>query len=314
MIEFEAGSGHHSAYGKKILIAIILIAMIIIIAYFTNGKYIYKKENVYNYNAEDLSYIVTNANKDSNGDGIENWRANLLGADPLQNADNTHYNDVSNEKPKSLSQSTTSNKERNLTEDAAINIYAAASEMRASGNTSTPAATAIGSAIATQAIDATKNKTINIDESKIVISNDNSRDALKVYGNKLMTAVIRLYPKVNEASVLDKYYKTNNINVLKDLQSNVDMLSLMMSEIYKINVPSSAYTIHIEVLSRISGAINVEKSLMRTDKDALAAMIALQELKSFDKIVPATLADLKAFFDKKNVYFISSEPGFIINK
>ena len=305
MLELEVDSSHNNTYIKKIILAIVLMSIIVIIMYFTNGKYIYKKEEAYIYNSNDLSYIVDNANKDSNGDGIENWKTHLLGSNPLQNTQ-----DVNNDTQNNASTS----KEKNLTNEVAINVYAAASEMRASGDTSTPTAVAIGSAIAAQTLDQNNNKQVNIDENKILISNDNSKAALKIYGNKLMAAIISFYPKVNEVRVLEKYYKNNDIKVLKDLQSNVDLLNFMLSEIYKIKVPSDAYNIHHEVLTRIAGAISVEQSLSRADKDALKAMIALQELRSFDKIVPSTLADIKAFFDKKNVYFISSEPGFIINK
>ena len=302
MIEFEAGGAHHYSYIKKILLAAILVLIILVIVYFTHNKYTYQKEEAYNYTARDIGYIVADANKDSNGDGIENWKSNLLGADPSSIISN----------PNLIYASSTTKKDVGLTDEVAINVYAAANELRSKGDTSIPTTNAVGAAIAANALD--KNKVIKIDESKIIINNDNSKVALRAYGNNLMSAIITYYPKVHEGGVLQAYYKTNDVNVLKDLQSNIDMLDLMLNQIYKIKVPSDAYNIHREILTRIVGAKAVEQSLMHTDKDALSAMIALQELKGFDKITANTLSDLKSFFDQKGIYFISNEPAFIINK
>lgn len=302
-MELSVGDSKVNPIYKLILVAVILL-LIIGGGYIFKNKYIYKADDIasYNYKVQDLSYVVEKASDDTDGDGMANWRENLLGTDP--NSSNSNAVGVYG-----FSSSTISND--NLTEQVAISLYASANALRAAGDTSTPATMAMTSAIADQAL---VRNAPEADSKKIIIINNNSREALRVYGNSLLGYIIVYYPKVNESQVLNLYYKNGDKAVLKDMQVNVDSLELMLSELYKVKVPSAAYEIHLLTLNTILKAIQMEKSLIKADTDALPTMIAFKEWQGFTEVNKAIMSKYKDFFNAHNVVFGVHDAGNIINQ
>ncbi len=242
------------------------------------------------------------ASDDTDGDGMANWRENLLGTDP--NASNSSIVGVDSSSSSTISSD-------NLTEQVAISLYASANALRAAGDTSTPATMAMTSAIADQAL---AQKLPEADVKKIIVISDNSREALRVYGNSLLGYIIVFYPKVNESQVLNLYYTKGDKTVLKDMQVNVDSLELMLGELYKVKVPSSAYEIHLLTLNTILKAIQMEKSLIKADTDALPTMIAFKQWQGFTAVNKAIMSKYRDFFNAHNVVFKPRDAGNIINQ
>ncbi len=312
----------NSNYKKKIIIAVVIVIVIFIIAYFSKNKYLYKNNNdnanTFDYKTSNLDYVVANANDDADGDGLENWRENLLGSDPSSaNGINTQGNiDINGAAIKSGAGGTAGNasssiSSNNLTDQVAISLYASANALRNSGDTSSSSMSAISSAIAEQAL----NKTITqIDETKIKIIADNSKESLKSYANSVFGYVIVYYPKVDESKVLDAYYKNNDKAILNDLLPNIKSLELMLSEIYKVKVPSDIYNLHKELIIYISSAIEIEKSLAKVDSDVLNAMIAFKQLRTMQKSNEDLIAKYKDFYNKKNIVFAARDAGNLINR
>lgn len=297
-------------YKKKIIVAIVVIIAIVAIAYFSKSKYLYKNPradevNTLDYKTNNLDYIVSDANSDPDGDGLEKWRENLLGSDPLS-SNNLNKNNTGN-----ASGTASGISSSNLTDQVAISLYASANALRNNGDTSTSSMAAVSSAIAAQAL--AKVAPI-IDESKIKIVADNSKESLKAYANSVFGYVIIYYPKVDEAAVLDLYYKNNDKTVLADLGANVKLLEIMLSEIYKVPVPSDVYAIHKDLITYIISAIEVEKSLAKADTDVLNAMIAFKELRTMKSSNDALIKKYKDFYDKKNVVFAARDAGNLMNK
>lgn len=303
-------------YKKKIIIAACIVVVIFIIAYFSKNKYLYKNPkadevNVLDYKINNLDYIVSDANSDRDGDGLQKWRENLLGSDPLSSNNlNTNTNGASNTRTNN-NNATSSISASNLTDQVAISLYASANALRNNGDNSSSSMAAVSSAIASQAL----NKVAPvIDESKIKIVADNSKESLKAYANSVFGYVIVYYPKVDEAAVLNVYYKNNDKTVLADLGANVKLLDIMLSEIYKVKVPSDVYAIHKELIVYIMSAIEIEKSLVKADTDVLNAMIAFKELRTMKTSNETLIKKYKDFYDKKNIVFGAKEVGNIINK
>ena len=308
-------------YKKKIIVAVVVIAAIVAIAYFSKSKYLYKNPkadevNVLDYKVNNLDYIVSDANSDRDGDGLEKWRENLLGSDPLS-SNNLNINEsatktVYDNKGIAIKASDTASgvSNSNLTDQVAISLYASANALRNNGDTSTSSMAAVSDAIASQAL--TK-KTPTIDETKIKIVADNSKESLKAYANAVFGYVIVYYPKVDEAAVLNVYYKNNDKTVLVDLGANVKLLDIMLSEIYKVKVPSDVYPIHKDLITYIMSAIEIEKSLIKADTDVLNAMIAFKELRTMKTSNDALIKKYRDFYDKKNIVFGPKDAGSILN-
>ena len=302
-------------YKKKIIVAVVVIVAIVAVAYFSKSKYLYKNPkadevNVLDYKINNLDYIVSDANSDRDGDGLQKWRENLLGSDPLSSNNlNTNTNGASNTRTNN-NNATSSISASNLTDQVAISLYASANALRNNGDTSTSSMAAVSSAIAAQALE---KKAPTIDESKIKIVADNSKESLKAYANAVFGYVIVYYPKVDEAAVLNVYYKNNDKTVLADLGANVKLLEIMLSEIYKVPVPSDVYPIHKDLIAYIMSAIEIEKSLVKADTDVLNAMIAFKELRTMKASNDALIKKYKDFYDKKNVVFGAKDAGSILN-
>ena len=304
-MEFEY-SGHKNKYINKIILAVVITILLLIIGYYTSNKYLYQNtaiDSAYDYAPNSLDYVVKDANADPDNDGIANWRENLLGTNP-----NSANSDPTNIKGNQNSNSTTT---LNLTDEVAKSIYATANTLNMSKDTTTPTVMAVASAIADQAL---ANKTIDIKEQSIVVISDNSREALKSYGNKLFGLIIVYYPKVNEGAVMDAFLKKEDVNVLKDLQPNVDSLNLMLSEIYKVKVPSEAFELHKQTLVNLISARDTEVSLMKSSSDSLSAMVAVKNLQAAGNKYTALIKEYKTFFDSKNVVFGAKDPGSIVNR
>lgn len=314
-IENTVALMHEHDYKKKIILAVVVIIAIVAIAYFSKSKYLYKNPkadevNVLDYKINNLDYIVSDANSDRDGDGLQKWRENLLGSDPLSSNNlNTNTNGASNTRTNN-NNATSSISASNLTDQVAISLYASANALRSKGDTSTSSMAAVSSAIAAQALE---KKVPIIDESKIKIVADNSKESLKAYANSVFGYVIVYYPKVDEAAVLNVYYKNNDKTVLADLGANVKLLEIMLSEIYKVPVPSDVYPIHKDLIVYIMSAIEIEKSLVKADTDVLNAMIAFKELKTMKASNDALIKKYKDFYDKKNIVFGAKEAGSILN-
>lgn len=302
-----AWDGPKNNYKTKIIIAIITIILLTIVGYYTNNKYIFKNNDdlTSNYTPANLDYIVTDANDDQDGDGIENWKENLLGTDP--NSAETQTNSGI-----TVSDEVSSN--TNLTIEAAKSIYTIANELRSADNLATDSIKAVTAALSQSIIDANNKPTTRVDDYQIKISPDNSRAALKAYGNSLFGYIIAFYPKVDEAQVLKKYFDTGDKTVLLDLKSNVDMLSEMLKGLYKIPVPSKAYNLHKEIMLSVAEAIDMENGLMKADSDSLTSSMALSKLKSYKDTNVRLLAESKKFFDTNNIVFGAREPGSILNQ
>lgn len=302
-MELSVGDSKVNPIYKLILLAVILL-LIIGCGYIVKNKYIYKTDDTasYNYKVQDLSYVVEKASDDTDGDGMANWRENLLGTDP--NSSNSSLAGVDSSASSTISSD-------NLTEQVAISLYASANALRAAGNTSTPATMAMTSAIADQAL---AQKLPEADIKKIIVISDNSREALRVYGNSLLGNIIVFYPKVNESQVLNLYYTKGDKAVLKDMQVNVDSLELMLGELYKVKVPSAAYEIHLLTLNTILKAIEMEKSLIKADTDALPTMIAFKQWQGFTEVNKLIMGKYKDFFNSHNVVFGVHDAGSIINR
>lgn len=302
-------------YKKKIIVAVVVIVAIVAVAYFSKSKYLYKNPkadevNVLDYKINNLDYIVSDANSDRDGDGLQKWRENLLGSDPLSSNNlNTNTNGASNTRTNN-NNATSSISASNLTDQVAISLYASANALRNNGDTSTSSMAAVSSAIAAQALE---KKVPTIDESKIKIVADNSKESLKAYANAVFGYVIVYYPKVDEAAVLNVYYKNNDKTVLADLGANVKLLEIMLSEIYKVPVPSDVYPIHKDLIAYIMSAVEIEKSLVKADTDVLNAMIAFKELRTMKASNDALIKKYRDFYDKKNVVFGAKDAGSILN-
>ena len=310
-MEFEYSS-QKNKYINKIILAVVITILLLIIGYYTSNKYLYQNtavDTTYDYAPNSLDYVVKDANADPDNDGIANWRENLLGTNPNSaNSDPTALLNAQNIKQDQKSNSSTT---LNLTDEVAKSIYATANTLNMSKDTTTPTVMAVASAIADQAL---ANKTIDIKEQSIVVVSDNSREALKIYGNKLFGLIIVYYPKVNEGAVMDAFLKKEDANILKDLQPNVDSLNLMLSEIYKVKVPSEAFELHKQALISLISARDIEVSLMKANSDSLSAMVAVKNLQAGSKKYTALLKEYKTFFDSKNVVFGAKDPGSIVNR
>ncbi len=320
----------HNNFKKKIITAICIIVVIFVIAYFSKNKYLYRATDdatAFDYKTSNLDYVVANASGDADGDGLENWRENLLGSDPSSantlntntvggiNSSNSNTVDANGVAIKSgagtVANASSSISSSNLTDQVAISLYASANALRNNGDTSSSSMAAISGAIAEQAL----NKTIiQIDETKIKIVADNSKESLKSYANSVFGYVIVYYPQVDESKVLDAYYKNNDKTILNDLLPNIKSLELMLSEIYKVKVPSDVYNLHKELITYISSAIAVEKSLAKADSDVLSAMIAFKQLRTMQKSNEDLIAKYKDFYNKKNIVFAARDAGNIINR
>lgn len=134
------------------------------------------------------------------------------------------------------------------------------------GSTAGEALALIGTELAAESLDPQYSNT------DILISGDNSEEALRAHGNKVASIALSYTLPAgakNELAVMEEYSTMNNPDALKGLDPIIEAYAGMRDDMLKIPVPSSMIKEHLS-LTNVYNALYVDiKAFRNIEEDAL---------------------------------------------
>ncbi len=305
-------------------VIIITLGLIIVSRYQGDGT----KNNPSGLNAEPGALSEAIAQKDTDGDGLRDWEENLWHTN-LNNSDTDHDGTPDGEEvqagrdplvkgPKDAllksaqkSNSFGENGEKtNATDTLAQNVFGNYLSLRQSGvvidaNTSA----AIVEAALKNFSDYPAGKTYEMKD--ISISNDESIEAVRRYGNLLGESIIRDGKPNVDNEMITLYYalETNDAKKLNDLSVIVKSYQKIIGDFLKMPVPAGAARAHLALINSAS-RIAAEIDAMRlTFSDPVTAIAALRDYQSDGKKLAAAQDTVRFYIQNHGVIFSAREPG-----
>lgn len=154
--------------------------------------------------------------------------------------------------------------------------------------------------------------------SDVKISEDNSRMALRNYGNRI-GSVVEKYSEFNpapepELKVFKESVETNNEAGLKKLDANVNAYGNLATGLMEMEVPSNIKELHLNLANSFLRMRDIIAKLRNFFQDSLGALMALKKYPSAGEEMFNALLSVNNYFRDHGVSFSKDEPGFIINK
>jgi hypothetical protein len=316
-----------------ILIACILAVGGIVIAYFYSPK----------NNQQDLRQVLAVDSKeniqtqvdtkDTDKDGLPDWEENLIGTDsekadsdgdgtsdgqevkfgrnPLAKGPNDTIK-VDAQGTPLAPQSTTEEKSKSATTDIARQIFTNYMSIKQTGTNITPE---VQEQLAENII---SNTTFGISEAKTYTYKDiktdqsNSADTLRAYGNKMGSIMSKDAPPSddNELLIVEQAMNSQNKNDINKLNVIIASYQKMVKEFLLVPVPSSAVSVHVNIINNFNQLIEADQGLLKLFDDPI---ISLAALKRYIEVAGDTATIFRAvslYFQLRGVYFGQGEPGY----
>ncbi len=127
---------------------------------------------------------------------------------------------------------------------------------------------------ATQKFDPSSLRPI-IKDSDLIISQDNSKEAIKNYINDFQKIVKDASLKIPQSLFLEEL-------TLGKLAQLINIYGETINKFYKLNVPSSAISMHKKQLELLIAKKNIFEKITAYENDPIASMLAAQELQKVD--------------------------------
>lgn len=152
--------------------------------------------------------------------------------------------------------------------------------------------------------------------SDFKISSDNSKEAIRNYGNQL-GAIIKKYsepaPEM-ELIVFKRAIESNDQAELKKLDKNINAYDNMTKEFVNLTIPSSAQEIHLNLVNSFAYIKEIISNLQNFFQDPVGSLAALKQYQDASKTMSDTLTSIDNYFRDNGVFFGKDDPGYIINQ
>lgn len=157
-------------------------------------------------------------------------------------------------------------------------------------------------------------------ESDIKISNDDTKEAIKNYGNELGSTVDKYRIQENEIEIFQRIIqemKDENMpndqraNTLSKLGSIADLYSSAAKDMLKISVPVSFKKEHLDFMNNFENLAVSLKDMQMAYDDPIVTLRGLYNYYIEAKNVYNTAISLESKFDSKGIVFNENEPGSI---
>ncbi len=148
----------------------------------------------------------------------------------------------------------------------------------------------------------------------INIINDNSKEAIRVYGNTIGATILRYSAKEkkeNEMLILRRALETNNQDELKKLDLIIVIYRNILNDSLKISTPQNMTNIHLGLINSFSQIASSIEGMRRVFTDPL---MTLNKIGTYQEDVNGlfiALQDINKYFQVNNIVFSSNEDGYI---
>lgn len=161
---------------------------------------------------------------------------------------------------------------------------------------------------------AAQNITIK-DVGQINVSNDNSRAALKEYGNNAAVVFGMFFGnEQKELKDLQNYINTNNASNLNNIKSLQKQIQSLCASFKTVAAPKNIATLHRTLLEQCFYYNDILTAFTKVDSDPSSSLVAVGQYQGMINNQTELLSKMRDFFDSNNVVFGVSDYGRIFNK
>jgi hypothetical protein len=332
---------HYFPKKRLPVITVALVAVVAIFAVFYSEHITQNSGHIANSNqtvSANIAVATTttqkNLQKDSDHDGLPDWKEILLGTDPYNpDTDGDGTNDgaevAANRDPlipgpndhiKNLNaknSSSTLAQYENLTpsEKATRDFYSRYLQMHASGSVTPNSGTQLSNLYVSEALKGfdPNNLFKTYTPSDIIVTQDTSKAALHRYGNAMGQTYVTYPPISGNTTELDIFLQAENSGNKADFEKikpYVERYKNLIAASLKVPVPKSAVTIQLEYLNALS-ALEVNATGMSNayDEPLKSGVIFKTYVKEKEPSVVQAFQDITSFFSTNNITYTNDEPG-----
>lgn len=151
-------------------------------------------------------------------------------------------------------------------------------------------------------------------QSDVTVGSDDSKTALKIYGNSVASILHNL---ITEKSITDdlmsvaNFAQTKNEGGLAPLMANEVKVNNALNALRALPVPKSATLVHVDVLNTLGTYANTLRALSGAYDDPMRATFAIKEYTQVTVGALRIVPQLGEFFNLKNIVFSSKESGHV---
>ncbi len=315
-----------------ILIAcVIAVAGIVtVVVYTPKNKVSQKDERRLALLAEtDLNLAVNT--KDTDGDTLPDWEEGLIGTDPQKtdtDGDGTQDGqevktgrnplvkgpndkvDTSVKKVATASTTVTS-KSQTATDAFALDLFSKYMSIKQAGGTISPE---IQEQLAQSVVSQT---TFGVSEAKVysrtnLIITTDTADSLHAYGNKMGEILMKnsIKNSKNELLIVENAFNNQSKTEIAQLDVVIAAYQKMVKEFLATPVPSTAVSLHVNILNNFSKLVEVDQGLRKLFTDPVITLAALQRYQEIAAETGTIFTAVKIYFDSQQVKFSPGEPGY----
>lgn len=142
--------------------------------------------------------------------------------------------------------------------------------------------------------------------------NDNSSQAIRIYGNTLGTIITTyLIKSENEGVIAKRSMENEDPEEIKKLDPIIQSYRTILQKLSAIPVPSGATSLHVALLNRFSDTIVLIQGLRAIHTDPFRALQSLSVYQKNTEDLLRAFTDLKNYFILNDVIFELTEAGII---
>ncbi len=153
--------------------------------------------------------------------------------------------------------------------------------------------------------------------SDIKISQNNSKKALKIYGNQLGATMEKYngpYSPETEIIYFKEAIEKNDKNGFAKLDKNISTYKNIIKDFLAIKVPSDLASQHLVLINALSKFMEITKYLKNYPQDSIGALMSLKQYYGNQRKFVNSVTFIFDNLRNKGVFFKENEPGGIINK
>lgn len=311
-MDLEPQPFSHRLKVASFFIFILLLLLVVPARWFGIGSESYQKST-----GPDISpdLLVQNVNDDSDHDGIPNWKESLMGTNPMvKDATKVKVTEApkSPEEKKALARL---DDPKNLTSQFIKNTVGLSTYLDKQGVTDEAELKQISNNIGDETAKIAEVRTYA--SKDLNISNNESLESLKLYGNKMALGLINMFFVVdptNGITDLQEYQKNNDASKLKKYEIKVNYLNELINAMTKTPVPASAVETHLYVLNTYEIYRVVLLGFSESANDPMRGMLSAKSYPDAYYNITQCAVAFATYFSKKSVVFGPNESASIFTK
>lgn len=131
----------------------------------------------------------------------------------------------------------------------------------------------------------------------ILTKNDNSKDAVRLYGQQITNIFNKNSVKTrNEAVIAKESFEEEDPEILNEIDISIDSYKKIINSLLLVSVPESISRLHLELINSMNGALFVAKSLRNSSLNPIEGAQGVQYYSVVQKSLYDSMTAIKSYF------------------